>query len=238
MFSWCGFPSSLSTHLSGTHHITKDIAMKHNEEELKNLSTSSIKSHHPFKQESLTKNVVAFVIGTVQPLSIVEDPDFINIINGFDKYYKVPYTWSSPAHLPYLGATAHWVTSKFEPHEILLSMAELPYPHGSTEIKEHLFDLFNEWEIESKISAIVTDNGSNQQLKESQIYLYRQQEILQETEELEKEVENLICLDVVKANNTRWNSILYAFQRLIVLKPAISMLKASLMSDTSSYIHK
>jgi len=246
------------------------------------------------------------------------------MINGFDKYYKIPCTktlknriskicevgkdtlknqlshiqhisltldtWSSPAHLPYLGVTAHWITSKFEPHEILLSMAELPYPHGSTEIKEHLFDLFNEWEVESKISAIVTDNGSNvkkacnelgigeripctahtlqlsigkgldkielladkckrlitflsgdkkkQQLKESQIYLYRQQEILQETEELEKEVENLICLDVVKANNTRWNSILYAFQRLIVLKPAISMLKASLMSDTSSYIRK
>jgi len=65
MLSWCGSPSSLSTHLSGTHHITKDIAMKHNEEELKNPSTPSIKSHHPFKQESLTKNVVAFVIGTV-----------------------------------------------------------------------------------------------------------------------------------------------------------------------------
>jgi hAT family C-terminal dimerisation region len=196
--------------------------------------------------------------------------------------------WSSPAHLPYLGVTAHWLTSNFEPCEILLSMEELPYPHGATEIQEHLLDLFYEWEIDTKISAIVTDNGSNvkkacneigigeripcaahtlqlsigkgldkikplvdkckhiitflagdkkkQQLKESQIYLYRQK--LQETEELEKEVENLICLDVVKANNTRWNSTLYAFQRLVILKPAISMLKASLLNDTSSYIRK
>ncbi|EXX53590.1 hypothetical protein RirG_242460 [Rhizophagus irregularis DAOM 197198w] len=135
--------------------------------------------------------------------------------------------WSSPAHLPYLGITAHWLTSKFEPQEVLLSIEELPYPHGAIEIQEHLFDLFYEWGIDSKIIAIVTDNGSNvrkacnnisigkripcaahtlqlsigkgldiikeligkckhfisflsadkkkQQLKESQIYLYRQQ---------------------------------------------------------------
>ncbi|GBC05852.1 hypothetical protein RclHR1_06480002 [Rhizophagus clarus] len=92
MLSWYGSSSSLLTHLSGTHHITKDIAIKYNEKELKNPSTSSIKSHHPFKQKSLTKNIVAFIIGTVQLLSIVEDLDFINMINGFDKYYKVSYT--------------------------------------------------------------------------------------------------------------------------------------------------
>jgi hypothetical protein len=320
--AWCGSPSSLSAHLSGTHHITKDIAMKHQEEELKNPSTPYIKPHNPSKQESLTKNVIGFVIGTVQPLNVVEDPDFINMVNGFDNRYKIPCTktlknqisktyevgkdelknqlmqvqyisltldaWSSPAHIPYLGVTAHWTTSNFEPCEVLLSMEELPYPHGATEIQEHLLDLFYEWEIESKISAIVTDNGSNvkkacnemgigeripctahtlqlsigkgldkikplvdkckciitflagdkkkQQLKESQIYLYQQK--VQENEELEKEVENLICLDVVKANNTRWNSTLYAFQRLIILKPAISILKASLLNDTNSSIRK
>ncbi|CAG8505093.1 6387_t:CDS:2 [Funneliformis caledonium] len=41
--------NSLSIHLLGTHHITKDIAMKHNEEKLKNPSTPLIKSYHPFK---------------------------------------------------------------------------------------------------------------------------------------------------------------------------------------------
>src|SRR5204862_240582 len=62
---------------------------------------------------------------------------------------------------------------------------------------------------------------------------------MQETEELlEKKADNLICLNVVKANNTRWNSTLYAFQRLIILKPAILMLKASLLSDMSLYIRK
>src|ERR1044072_3849656 len=40
-------------------------------------------------------------------------------------------------------------------------MKELPYPHGATEIQEHLVDLFDEWEISSKITAMVTDNGLN-----------------------------------------------------------------------------
>jgi hypothetical protein len=301
--------------------------MRYQEEEIEKLkqpADKNIKLHNVSKQESLTKNVVGFIVGTVQPLSIVEEPDFINMINGFDERYRIPCTktlkdriftayevginvlksqfmqiqyisltldaWSSPAHLPYLGVTAHWLTPKFEPQEVLLSMEELPYPHSAFEIQNHLFDLLHEWEIDSKIIAIITDNGSNvkkacnnmsigeripcaahtlqlsigkgldkikiligkckhlisflsadkkkQQLKESQIYLYRQQE-MQETEELlEKKADNLICLNVVKANNTRWNSTLYAFQRLIILKPAISMLKASLLSDMSLYIRK
>lgn len=146
-------------------------------------------------------------------------------------------------------------------------------------------------EIESKIIAVVTDNGSNvkkacneigiceripcsahtiqlsiergldkikplvdrckrliiflagdkkkQQLKESQIYLYRQQEMLQEDDdELGKKAENLICLEVIKVNNTQWNSTLYAFQRLIILKPAITMLKASLIGKDGNKIEE
>ncbi|GBC04350.1 hypothetical protein RclHR1_05630007 [Rhizophagus clarus] len=246
MLTWCGSPSSLATHLSGTHGITKEIAIKYEEKELRNPPEPSVKPYKHSVQESLTKNVIGFIIGTVQPLNVVEDPDFIRMIKGFDKRYKVPCTktiknaWSSPAHLPYLGVTAHWITSDFEPYEVLLSMEELPYPHGATEIQEHLIDLFYEWEIESKIIALVTDNGSNvkkacseigigeripcaahtlqlsigkgdkkkQQLKEAQMYLHRQQEVLQDDNELEKEVENLIYLDVIKINNTRWNSTL------------------------------
>ncbi|CAB4489292.1 unnamed protein product [Rhizophagus irregularis] len=258
MLTWCGSPSSLAIHLSGVH---------------------------------------GFVIGTVQPLNVVEDPDFIKMINGFDKHYKVPCTktiknrisktfeigkvtlknqlvqvkhisltldaWSSPAHLSYLGVTAHWIISDFEPNEVLLSMEELPYPHGATEIQEHLIDLFYEWEIESKIIALVTDNGSNVKKACNEIgigeripyaahtlqlsigkgldkirQLVDKSRSLQDNNELEKEVENLIYLDVIKVNNTRWNSTLYTFQRLIILKLAIAMLKAFLISNVSSNIHK
>ncbi len=69
--------------------------------------------------------------------------------------------WNSSAHISYLNVIAYWITSKFEPYELLLNMKELLYSHGATEIQEHLVDLFDEWKISSKIIAIVTDNGSN-----------------------------------------------------------------------------
>ena len=86
--------------------------------------------------------------------------------------------------------------------------------------------------------AFLANDKKKQQLRESQIYLYRQQQLQKDEEKLEKEAEEFIFLDVVKANNTRWNSTFYAFQRLITLKPAISMLKTSLINDLSSYVHK
>src|SRR3954452_12536764 len=93
MLAWCGSPSSMKTYLLGTHQINKAIAMKYQEEELKDLMQSDdIKPHDFAKQESLTKNVMSFIIGTVQPLSILEDPDFINMVNRFDERYKVPCT--------------------------------------------------------------------------------------------------------------------------------------------------
>src|ERR1041385_3094186 len=82
----------------------KEIAMKHQEEELNNPSESStIPYNHPV-QEFLTKNVIGFVIGTVQPLSIVEDPDFIKMINGFNKRYKLPCT----------KTLKNWISKTFE----------------------------------------------------------------------------------------------------------------------------
>src|SRR5256884_7878896 len=54
MLIWCGSPSSLSTHLSGTHGITKEIAMKHQEEELKNPPEFSIIPYNHLVQEFLT----------------------------------------------------------------------------------------------------------------------------------------------------------------------------------------
>ncbi|CAG8753877.1 9156_t:CDS:2 [Rhizophagus irregularis] len=117
MLKWCGFPSSMKTHLSGTHHITKE---------------EKSKSHPYSKQELLTKNVIGFVIGTVQPLSIVEDKDFIKMVpctktlkerislayeagtekvkNQLLQLENISLTldaWSSSAHIPYLDVTVH-----------------------------------------------------------------------------------------------------------------------------------
>ncbi|CAI2178818.1 13981_t:CDS:2 [Funneliformis geosporum] len=53
------------------------------------IEEENSKSFPYSKQESLTKNVIGFVIGIMQFLSIIEDKDFIKMINEFDLYYKV-----------------------------------------------------------------------------------------------------------------------------------------------------
>ena len=68
----------MKTHLSGTHQITKAIAIKHGVEDLtKNIiedldnliiiekETEDFKPYHISKQEALTKNVMGFIIGTI-----------------------------------------------------------------------------------------------------------------------------------------------------------------------------
>ncbi|GBC38914.2 zinc finger BED domain-containing protein 4-like [Rhizophagus irregularis DAOM 181602=DAOM 197198] len=222
MLAWCGSPSSMKTHLLGIHKITKAIAMRYEEEELEKLKKPDniINPHDSFKQESLTKNVIDFIIDA----------------------------WSSPAHLPYLGITAHWLTSKFEPQEVLLNMEELPYPHSVIEIQKHLFDLFYEWGIDSKIIAIVTDNGSNIRKACNNISIGKRIPCAAHTlqlsigkgldiiKELIGKCKHLISfLSADKKKQQLKESQIYL---LIILKPAIQMLKASLMSNTNSITRK
>jgi len=73
ILKWYGSPSSMKTHLGGTHHITESIVasyLKALQKDDHNLINSIIeeeisKSHPYSKQESLTKNVIGFVVGTV-----------------------------------------------------------------------------------------------------------------------------------------------------------------------------
>ncbi|PKB99306.1 hypothetical protein RhiirA5_429921 [Rhizophagus irregularis] len=69
-----------------------DIGINENVSKKRKPPKEKSKSHPYSKQELLTKNVIGFVIGTVQPLSIVENKDFIKMVNGFDLFYKIPYT--------------------------------------------------------------------------------------------------------------------------------------------------
>ncbi|CAG8719685.1 16542_t:CDS:1, partial [Funneliformis mosseae] len=64
----------MKIHLLDTHNISKAIAIKCNKKELtcNPQQSDEIKPYHPSKQESLTQNVVGFVINTIQLLCIIE----------------------------------------------------------------------------------------------------------------------------------------------------------------------
>src|SRR3989337_1575518 len=122
--------------------------------------------------------------------------------------------WSSCAHQPYLGVTVHWVDENFYPCEFLLNMEEFPYPHDAFTIAEEINNIIHSYNLEFKVTAIVTDNGSNVKSAIEQI--------------------GNSNIDGVKSNNTRWNSTFYAYERLLLLKSAIITLKETLLQDKNN----
>jgi len=330
---YCNTPATMKTHLAGVHRITEASLKKKSIDELKTSQISGqLTLHqtyeviHPYSQQrmkQLHKSLTQFVIGTDQPLSIVEEPDFIKYSYDLNPKYKLPCIktlkehidsiycfanskieqelscnandvsltldlWSSCAHQPYLGITVHWVDENFYPCEFLLNMEEFPYPHDAFTIAEEINNIIHSYNLEFKVTAIVTDNGSNvksaieqlgickripcsahtlqlsilkglekvsqltskckelirflsgdkkrQQLREAQAYLIRQQEretAVDNSVQDELDDKNSI-IDVVKSNNTRWNSTFYAYERLLLLKSAIITLKETLLQDKNN----
>lgn len=63
----------------------------------------------------------------------------------------------------YLGITAHFYSTKdHRRHSVTLAMRRMPQTHTSNNIHEIVESVLEEWDIpSSKISATITDNGSN-----------------------------------------------------------------------------
>ena len=63
----------------------------------------------------------------------------------------------------FLGITAHFVMkSGHRRHVVTLAVKLLPSPHTAEFIEEALTSVLSEWNIpQQKVSAILTDNGSN-----------------------------------------------------------------------------
>jgi len=61
----------------------------------------------------------------------------------------------------YMGITCSWLSENFEPIETLLNLFYVPHPHTNLTIKNLLVEEISKWDLEGKIIAITTDNGSN-----------------------------------------------------------------------------
>ncbi|CAG8622618.1 7010_t:CDS:2, partial [Gigaspora rosea] len=237
-------PSTMKSHLHNKHQITKASLNKHSANELKKdlplkdqltlyQTLETIKPHSKIRIQKLNNSLLRFIINSIQPLSIIEDEDFIKYSYNLDPKDKLPCRqvlkdkidevyhdniqeiqqkineinyasitldlWSSAAHVSYLGVTLHWVTNHFIPCEILLAIKEIPYLHTAIIIKDEVEKLITKFQLESKLYAIVTNNGSN--LKQ-------------------------IILDGIQ--------YIIAFERLIILKSAIIALKETLLEDINS----
>ena len=63
----------------------------------------------------------------------------------------------------YLGITAHFFTrSDHKRHTATIAVRRLPSPHTAERVEEIVDSVLTEWQIpRTKISAMLTDNGSN-----------------------------------------------------------------------------
>lgn len=69
--------------------------------------------------------------------------------------------WTSTAMDSYLGITVHFIDNKWRLQNFTLDIQLLPHPHTGAAIKDALLMVINEFGIQHKILALVTDNGSN-----------------------------------------------------------------------------
>ncbi|CAG8846810.1 36190_t:CDS:2, partial [Racocetra persica] len=60
-----------------------------------------------------------------------------------------------------LNKTSHWLNKQFELNEILLCIEPMPYPHTNTAIKEFLISKVQEFNLQNKLTCVVTNNGTN-----------------------------------------------------------------------------
>ncbi|GBB88912.1 hypothetical protein RclHR1_15510004 [Rhizophagus clarus] len=75
---------------------------------------------------------------------------------------KISFTidaWTSSNNYSFLGITAHWVTESWELKSILLDFIKLEGPHSGANIKEAFLKSLKNFEIESKILGVTTDNA-------------------------------------------------------------------------------
>ena len=69
--------------------------------------------------------------------------------------------WTARSKHGYIGVTLHWLSSDFKVYDCLLCMERMPYPHSGENISTFLQEKVKEFNLEGKITCVVTDNGSN-----------------------------------------------------------------------------
>ena len=69
--------------------------------------------------------------------------------------------WTSRAKHGYIGITATWITPDFKVKDVMLEIKYAPSPHTANIVAELLYECISSWDLNERVTAIVTDSGSN-----------------------------------------------------------------------------
>lgn len=70
-------------------------------------------------------------------------------------------SWTSVTTESYLSVTCHFMSTNYELKSVILSIKSLTKSHTAQNIADALLEIFEEWDINNKITCIVTDNAVN-----------------------------------------------------------------------------
>ncbi|XP_025192631.1 zinc finger BED domain-containing protein 1-like [Melanaphis sacchari] len=134
--------------------------------------------------------------------------------------------WSSIAQESYITVTAHFIDDQWCPKSYTLTTHKLEERHTASNLSDQLENTFNKWEINQKVTAVVTDNAKNHSNLASQYLKDKQEQLGMPTESL------------IQSCKTRWNSIFMMLDRIYKNRCPISNVLADRSLTTAAMAHK
>ncbi|CAJ0926687.1 17964_t:CDS:10 [Entrophospora sp. SA101] len=240
-----GNTTNLIVHLRDKHKITKEnyFQFLDNSNQPRRDQTQIIgylkaaAPCSPKRQELITQKLVTFIIKFIQPLYILQNQYFRELLLICEPGYRIPCDKTVKAII-----NDSFVCCK----EQLCSLL-----NNNNTISAALFQIINEWHLSNTAFTIATDNGSNmikvlQGLKQCKSIHHRVKclqaffrlpkqaqrlrEAQQSNQQLLEENDYSNPLDVLTDVKTRWNSTYYAWKRILELHNSMRLISTTLLT--------
>uniref|UniRef100_A0A6P7H2S3 Zinc finger BED domain-containing protein 1-like n=1 Tax=Diabrotica virgifera virgifera TaxID=50390 RepID=A0A6P7H2S3_DIAVI len=84
-----------------------------------------------------------------------------SMLNQTDSVGITTDIWSSDSNTSFISVTCHFISDTSELQNVVLDTKEIPGSHTAELIAAYVQEVIDDWNISDKITAIITDNGSN-----------------------------------------------------------------------------
>ncbi|XP_076649885.1 E3 SUMO-protein ligase ZBED1-like [Halictus rubicundus] len=214
---------------ANTHGISKEFVAQDTTEEYTPYTENDV------GKKKIDELILNLITVDLQPFSIVEDIGFKNLLNFLDPKYILPTrkTLKTLLHERYvkekvrvreeLQNTCHFVNHNFELKTYVIETKKFTGNHTASTIANRLDEIMIKWDIQNKVTAVVTDNAANTRTAMKQL-------CVPTTDKL-NEVQIMLSLLQYKLKSevpTRSNATYEMFDRLLKLKSSIVIALSSL----------
>lgn len=174
--SLCNAPSTSSRQANLSNYLTKPLSISKSKAIDQQLTKFIVKHYHPFSlvEESEFCNLIKMLAPNYSMPSrkTVSNNLLLQVYNDtFQKVSKdlqdatsVALTtdgWTSINNSSFIAITVHFINSETKLCSRLLGCINFNEKHTAIELSNFLKNIAQEWKLENKISAVVTDNASN-----------------------------------------------------------------------------